>query len=121
MLGKGKLQEAVEYWNAAVAHYPETWQAYCCRADRFKKLGRYEEALADYEKCFMVQKPPRLTDGLHSMAQTHELLGDYAAAIKDRERIIQCLRDEYNSVSGEGINSQKREIERLKRLMSKDR
>lgn len=114
MLGKGRLKEAVEYWDKAVAHYPETWQAYFCRADRFKKLGRYEEALADYEKCFVMQKPPRLTDGLHSMAQVHELLGDYAAAISDRERIIQCLHDEYNTVSGEGINSQKREIERLK-------
>lgn len=117
MLGKGRLQEAIEYWNAAVTHYPETWQAYCSRADRFKKLGRYEEALADYEKCFVIQKPPRLTDGLHSMAQVHELLGDYAAAINDRERIIQCLHDEYNMVSGEEINSQKREIERLKGLL----
>ena len=117
MFGKGKLQEAVEYWNAAVTHYPETWQAYCSRADRFKKLGRYEDALADYEKCFVIQKPPRLTDGLHSMAQIHELLGDYDAAINDRERIIKCLHDEYNTVSGEGINSQKREIESLKRFM----
>lgn len=120
MFGKGKIQEALEYWNAAVAHYPETWQAYCCRADRLKKLGRYEEALADYEKCFVIQKPPRITDGLHSMAQLHELMGDYAAAIDDRERIIKCLHDEHNTVSGEGINSQKREIERLKVFLSND-
>lgn len=116
MLGKGRLEEAVAHWNAAVTHYPKTWQAYCCRADRFKKLGRYEEALADYEKCFVMQSPPRLTDGLHSMAQLHEILGDYAAAIEDRERIIKCLRDEHGTVSGEGIDSQKREIERLRGL-----
>lgn len=114
MFGKGRLQEGIDYWNAAVTHYPEAWQAYCSRADRFKKLGRYEEALADYEKCFTIQTPPRLTDGLHSMAQLHELLKDYAAAVSDRERIIRCLRDEYGTVSGEEINSQKREIERLK-------
>lgn len=114
MFGKGRIQEGIDYWNVAVAHYPEAWQAYCSRADRFKKLGRYEEALADYEKCFTIQSPPRLTDGLHSMAQLHELLKDYAAAIDDRERIIRCLHDEYDVVSGEEINSQKREIERLK-------
>lgn len=119
MLRKGKFQEALEYWNAAIAHYPETWQAYCSRADRLKKLGKYEEALADYEKCFVIQKSPRLTDELHSMAQIHELLGDYAAAVNDRERIIKCLNDEYNTVSGEGINRQKREIERLKGLIIK--
>ena len=115
MLGKGNLEKAVEYWNAAVEHYPERWQTYCDRADRFKKLGRYEEALADYEKCFDMQEPPRLTDGLHSMAQVHERMGDYDAAIRDRQRIIKCLREEYKTFSGEEIDSQKREIERLER------
>lgn len=115
MLGRGDLGKAVEYWNAAVEHHPERWQAYCDRADRFKKLGRYEDALADYEKCFEMQEPPRLTDGLHSMAQLHERMGDYAAAIRDRQRIIKCLREEYKTFSGEEIDSQKREIERLKR------
>ncbi len=117
MFGKGRHREAVEYWNAAVANFPDTWQAYCGRADRMKRLGRYEEALADYEKCFDIQKPPRITDGLHSRAQLHELMGDYVAAIADRERLIQCLKEEYGTVSGEGINSQKREIERLKRFL----
>lgn len=117
MFGKGRREEAVSYWDQAVTRYSETWQAYCCRADRYKKLGRYEEALEDYEKCFVIQEPPRITDGLHSMAQLHEFLGDYAAAIGDRERLIKCLQDEYNTVSGEGINSQKREIARLKRFL----
>lgn len=93
MYGKGRYEEAMAYWNQAIAHFPDTWQAYCSRADRLKKLGRYEEALADYEKCFVIQKTPRITDGLHSMAQLHELMGDYAAAIADRERLIRCLNE----------------------------
>ncbi len=115
MFGKGNPEKALEYWNAAVEHYPERWQSYCDRADGFKKLGRYEEALADYEKCFTMQEPPRISDGLYSMAQVHELLGDYDAAVEDRKRIIKCLREEYNTFSGESIDGQKREIERLKR------
>ena len=114
MFGKGDPEKALEYWNAAVEHFPDRWQSYCDRADGLKKLGRYEEALADYEKCFEMQEPPRIADGLYSMAQVHELLGDFDAAIRDRQRIIKCLRDDYNTVSGEGIDSQKREIERLK-------
>ena len=47
MLGKGDLEKAISWWNAGVEHFPDRWQAYCDRADRFKKLGRYEEALAD--------------------------------------------------------------------------
>ena len=115
MLGKGHLEKALEYWDAAVEHYPERWQAFCDRADRLKKLGRFEEALADYETCFIMQEPPRLTDGLHSMAQVHEQLGDFDGAIQDRKRIIKCLREEYHTFSGEAIDEQKREIERLKK------
>ncbi|MCI9337551.1 MAG: helix-turn-helix domain-containing protein [Lachnospiraceae bacterium] len=115
MLGKGDPEKAISWWNAGVEHFPGRWQAYCDRADRFKKLGRYEEALADYEKCFEMQEPPRISDGLYSMAQLHERLGDFQAAVRDRQRIIKCLREEYETYSGESIDEQKREIERLKR------
>ena len=50
------------------------------------------------------------------MAQVHELLGDLDSAIEDRKRIIKCLREEYNTVSGEGVEQHKREIERLKQM-----
>lgn len=72
MLGKGDREKAIAYWNAAVEHYSGRWQAYCDRAVRFKKLGWYEEALADYEKCFV-------------------------------------MREEYKTLSGKGIDSQKRD------------
>ena len=115
MFGRGNPEKALEYWNAAVEHFPERWQSYCDRADGFRKLGRYQEALADYERSFSMQEPPRIADGLYSMAQVHELLGDFDAAIADRKRIIKCLKEEYNTFSGESIDAQKREIERLKR------
>lgn len=116
--GRGNCEKAIEYWNGAVEHFPHNWQPYCNRADRFKKLGRYEEALADYEKCFEIQEPPRLTDGLHSLAQLHEILGRLEEAVHDRQRIIKCLKEEYHTFSGAEIEEQKREIERLKRLIS---
>lgn len=121
MFGKGKIEEGLAYLESAVKHYPDRWQTYCDRADRLKKLGRYEEALADYEKSFTMQEAPRLWDGLASMAQVHELQGNLDAAIEDRKRIIECLREEYHTVSGEGVDQHKREIERLKAKKAEQR
>ena len=62
-----------------------------------------------------MQEAPRLTDGLYSKAQVYELLGDYEGAIRDRQRIIQCLKEEYKIFSGKDIDQQKQEIQRLKK------
>ena len=115
MLGRGDGEKAMEYLDAAVEHFPKAWQARCDRGDCLKKLGRYQEALADYEECFVMQEPPRVSDGLYSMAQLHERLGDLDGAIRDRERILQCLKEEYQTGSGEEVEKQREEIRRLKR------
>lgn len=115
--GKGDLKEALNWWDKAVEEYPNTWQAYCSRADRFKKIGKITEALKDYEYCFIMQEHPRITDGLFSLAQLHELMGDYKAAIEDRKEIIKCLKEDYKVTSGNSIDEHKREIERLKSLI----
>lgn len=114
--GYGDIKEAKRLWNQAVEEHPDIWQAYCSRADRFKKIGMKEEAKADYEKCVEMQNTPHITDGLFSLAQMHELEGDYQAAIHDNERIIQYLRTDYQVTDGEEIDSLKREIERLRLL-----
>ena len=117
LYGKGDLPGALELWNRAVEQYPSVWQVFCDRADRLKKLGRYEEALADYEHCYIMQPVPRLSDGLYSRAQLFEQLGRYREAAEERRRIIACHRDEWNMTEEyEGIREQEREIERLDRL-----
>lgn len=115
--GRGEIEKAKELWNKAVETHPDEWQAYCNRADRFKKLGLVEEAIADYENCVEMQEAPHITDGLYSLAQVHEMLGDYKAAIKDNERIIKYLASDFNVTSGEEVDSRKREIERLRKLL----
>ena len=114
--GKGDMRAALTHWNRAVAENPGTWQVWCSRADRMKKLGRYEEALADYEKCYAVQTPPRLIDGLYSRAQLLEQLGRYAEAAAERRRIIAVLAEEYGSTEGAWIDHQKNEADRLEKL-----
>ena len=115
--GKGNIQEAKELWNRAVETHPEEWQAYCSRADRFKKLGLLEEAIEDYEKCVKMQEAPHIIDGLYSLAQVHEAMGDYETAIYDNERIIEYLASDFEIRDGEQVDSRKREIERLTSLL----
>ena len=112
------MEEALERWDKAVEENPAVWQVWCDRGDRLKKLGRYEEALADYERSFIIQSPPRISDGLYSKAQLLEQLGRWQEAIRERRRIIQCLQQEYQvqEEGGQnGIGEQKRIIARLEK------
>ncbi len=97
-MGRGEREEALRLWDQAVEKSPDKWQVYCDRADRLKKLGKVREAMADYEHCFEMQQKPRLTDGLYSLAQMHELLGEYDAAIDDYRRILKCTEEDYGEV-----------------------
>ena len=115
-LGQGGRERAIQLWNQAVAKSPDAWQVYCERADRLKKLGMYEAAMADYEQCFTMQKPPRITDGLYSLAQMHEGRRDYKAAIADYRRIIQCIAEDHNPEPNAESERLEEEIKRLRKL-----
>lgn len=106
------------FWNQAVDKSPEAWQASCERADRLKKLGMTEEAMADYEHCFSMQKASHITDGLYSLAQMHESRQEYQAAIADYERIIRCIREEHNPEPNTETDRLEEEIRRLKRYLA---
>ena len=108
---------ARQQWDLAVEKSPNAWQAYCSRADRYKKIGLVQEAIADYEKCFAIQTPPRLTDGLYSLVQIYEGNNEYDKAIKTYERILKCLRKEHGQVFESAEESCRKEIARLQRLV----
>ncbi|MBO5069203.1 MAG: tetratricopeptide repeat protein [Roseburia sp.] len=114
--GRGDHTEALRQWNLAVEKSPNAWQAYCSRADRYKKIGLAQEAIADYEKCYEIQTPPRLTDGLYSLAQMYEEAKEYEKAIDAYERILKCLREEHGQVFGTAEESCRKEIARLQML-----
>ena len=114
--GNGDHVAARQQWDLAVEKSPNAWQAYCRRADRYKKIGLVQEAIADYEKCFAIQNAPRLTDGLYSLVQIYEGANEYDKAIKTYERILKCLREEYGQVHGTVEESCRKEISRLQSL-----
>jgi tetratricopeptide (TPR) repeat protein len=114
--GCGDRVEARRQWELAVEKSPNAWQAYCSRADRYKKIGLIQEAIEDYERSFEIQKAPRLTDGLYSLVQIYEGMKDYKKAIETYERILKCLKEEHGQVFGTTEESCKKEIERLQKL-----
>ena len=114
--GRGDHAEARKYWELAVEKSPNAWQAYCNRADRYKKIGLIQEAMADYEKCFEMQAPPRLTDGLYSLIQIYEKAGEYQNAIETYERIIKCLKEEHGQIYGAEEEACRKAIGRLQKL-----
>ena len=116
---KGDREEALKLWKKAAEDYPNRWQATDTLGEGYLALGMYEEALDAFEKSFTMQSAPHYTDGLFARAQVHELIGDYAGAIEDRRRIIDCLKTEYNVTDGESVDENLREIERLKGLIAK--
>ena len=118
-LGQGNREKAIQLWNQAVEKSPNAWQVYCDRADRLKKLGMYEAAMTDYEHCFTMQKPPRITDGLYSLEQMHESQKDYKAAIDDYRRIVQCIAEDYNPEPNAESERLEGEIKRLQKLAKK--
>ena len=116
---KGDREEALRLWKKAAADYPDKWAATDYLGEGYRMLGMYEEALDAFEKSFTMQTAPRYTDGMFARAQVHELIGDFAGAIEDRRRIIDCLKTEYNVTDGESVDENLREIERLKALAAK--
>ena len=114
--GKGDVKGALEKWKQMVEQYPDIWQAHCDLGDGYRKLGMYEQALDEYEKCFTMQQSPRIYDGLCSMAQIHEMQKAYDKAVCDYKRIIKCLKEDYGVEHGEQVEQYEREIERLNNL-----
>lgn len=115
--GHGEIEKAKALWNQAVETHPDEWQAYCARADRFKKLGFIQEAIADYKTCVEMQSSPHITDGLYSLAQVYESLGDYNAAICANEKILAYWASDFDTIDGELVDERKREIARLKKYL----
>lgn len=116
-LALGNYQKAIDLYNQGVKDYPQVWQVYLQRGDRLVRLGKYEEAIIDYETALEKQEKPRYTDALISMAQVYEILGQYDKAIEVFERQIALLSEEYDIVSGEMVDEPIRKIKRLEKLL----
>lgn len=112
----GNREKAMQIWNGMCETYAEEWMVWLSMGDVYARAGQFEEAIERYEKAMLIQKPPKMVDALEAIAQVCERMGDPKRGIEALEREIGIQKDEWNTASGETVDSVRREIERLKAL-----
>lgn len=115
--GRGELEKAKTTWEEMVQKYPDIWQAHNCLGEGYQKLGLWEEALREYEISYTMQESPRISDGLYAMSQIYESQRAYDKAIEVNQRILDCLKTDFDTTEGEHVDYILDEIKRLKKML----
>ncbi len=110
---RGDGAEALRLWQECIDEAPDSWRPHAWRADRMVRMGRWDDAIADYEAWLRLQPPPAYTDPFICMALLWEEKGDVDRAIELRQAQLAFLRETYNCEQGEGVDAVLREIARL--------
>lgn len=112
---EGDREGAMRIWEQVQRDFPDDWHVVCSMGDMMARAGRYREAIDYYRLSMEVQKKrPRMADGIWSIAQVCEIIGDIPGAIAAREEMIRILDEEYQTTTGESVDRERREIARLK-------
>jgi two-component sensor histidine kinase len=73
-----------------------------CRGNAFKRLGRYREALQDYQDCLALGEkahyPAAISTALANLGETHLLMGQYAEALPYQLKTVE-LQEEVGDMS----------------------
>ncbi|MCL2298987.1 MAG: helix-turn-helix domain-containing protein [Firmicutes bacterium] len=109
---RGEGEQALALWHECVNDNPGQWRPHGFLADRMIFMGRYEDAIREFEAWLALQEPPPYCDPYICMALLYEELGDIAKAIEMRKAQLQLLRG-MGFEDGEAIDAVEREIRRL--------
>ncbi len=110
----GNREKAMEIWNGMCERYGDEWMVWLSMGDIYARQGLFEQAIEMYEKALAIQNTPKYVDTLESIAQVCERMGDPKRGIEALEREIVILKEQWNTTSGETVDSVRREIERLR-------
>ncbi len=112
-MARGDDETADRYFEQMCADFGDNWETWMSMGDIHARRGRYEDAKVCFHKYLELQKPPRYTDGLTSIAQICEIQGDYAGAIAAVRDEIAVLESDWNTTTGETVEQHLRNITRL--------
>jgi len=93
-LKNGRAAEAVEHFKAALKHRPMEWyiDAYeDCLANAYLELGRFDEAIAEYERILKLNPNYPLVH--YHLAQAYERKGQQDQARAEHIRFLQVWKD----------------------------
>ena len=110
---RGEGEEALRLWRACVDEHPGNWRPHGFLADRMVFMGRYEDAIREFEAWLALQEPPPYCDPYICMALLYEELGNTPKAIEMRKAQLRLLREGLGFPDGEAIDAVEREIRRL--------
>jgi len=109
---RGEGGEALRLWQECVSDAPDNWRPHGFLADRMVFMGRYEDAIREFEAWLALQPPPPYCDPYICMALLYEELGDIPKAIEMRKAQLQLLYG-MGFEDGEALDAVEREIRRL--------
>ena len=104
-------------WEQLEKDYPDNWSIQHDIGDFYMLMGEYSAAKEYYRKAIALLEVPRYTDPVDSLAKVCEMDGDIEGAIKARELELDISEKEWDITYGEGVDSVKREIARLQKLL----
>lgn len=81
-------RKAIRLFTRALAQDSTSAKAYWRRGDEYYRLKKYPLALADLNKSLQVDSAFSYGQVISDRGQTHEMMGKYAAAIRDFTRAI---------------------------------
>lgn len=113
----GDREQARDIWARMCDEHGDDWLTWLSMGDAMARAGQFDDARKHYRKAFDTQPAPKMVDALESIAQIEERLGRYPQAIQVLEEEIDTLRTQWDTHHGESVDSVRREIERLKKLM----
>jgi len=96
-----KYQEAIAYYDMALAIDPNNTNALIDKAETFSKLNRYDEAIKSYDKVLAIQ--PTNISILYSKADILPYLGRYNEAIAIYDKIFSLNPHSSNSLGRKGL------------------
>jgi transcriptional regulator with XRE-family HTH domain len=118
---EGDLSKALVLWEQMTELYPDEWRTWSFRGDCMAKLCRYSEAIQYYLKSYELQPSPKYTDSLIAVSHIYEIQGNYDKAIEKLKDIIMLLESDWKITEGKTVDFYKKEIEKLRLTMNKQK
>lgn len=110
---QGDREKAREIWTQMEADFPDEWMVAWNRGEQMAMERRYDEAIAYFRKALDVQKAPRWTDPLESIAHVCKFTGNRTMAIEALEEEIRIVNTEWDTHTGETVDRLRRMIRQL--------
>ena len=96
-LARFDVATADEIIEAGLSANPDNCSYLFEAAQYYARRCMYDQAISLYERDWELDKKPRYTDALQSIAMIYKIKGDNAAAIKTYDRLLECLKSEWGN------------------------